>query len=246
MSDRPEIRDDDLHAFVDGALDAGRCQAVKEAIARDPDLAACIAGYRADKARMIELYGPLADRPYPAQWERLIRAHHGSRHRHRFQLMGAIAAALMLAIGTLGSQLQVADVPTGDVVEAALQMRGGASLQSAVDVASLAQARAYDAQLSRAAGAEVRVPDLGVMGYQVTGLRFTSKAAQVMYRDRQNRLFTLYLRPSNGQTRFDQFARQGMRVCIWQDDRISTVMIGPMSAAVMQRLAGLTYLGLSA
>jgi len=33
---------------------------------------------------------------------------------------------------------------------------------------------------------------------------------------------------------------------VWQDDRISTVMAGTMSAAEMQRLASLAYLGLAA
>ena len=246
MSD--QIRDDDVHAYIDGELDAGRRQAVEVAVAQDAGLARRIAGYRADKARVNRVYGSLAGRPYPAHWDRLIRADHFSRRRQRFQLTGAIAAALMLAIGTLGIFHQGADVPSGDVVEAALQVRDEAPVppHDSVEVGSLAQARAYDAQLSRVAGVEVRVPDLHVMGYRVTGLRFTNRAAQVMYRDGRDRLFTLYIRPSNGETRFDQFARRGLRVCIWQDDRVSTVMIGPMSAAVMQRLASLTYLGLSA
>jgi anti-sigma factor RsiW len=244
----PHICDDDVHAYVDGELDAGRRQAVEEAMARDPDLAGRVAGYRADKALVKQVYGPLAGNPYPAHWDRLISTDHLARRRQRYQLTGAIAAALMLAIGTLGVYLHGGAVPSGDVVEAALQVRSGApvSPKSSVEVASLAQARAYDAQLSRAAGAEVRVPDLHLMGYRVTGLRFYNKAAEVLYQDGQNRLFTLYVRPSNGETRFDQFAHRDLRVCVWQDDRVSTVMIGPMSAAVMQRLASLTYLGLSA
>ena len=248
MSDQPRIRDDDVHAYIDRELDSGRRQAVEVAVAQDAGLARRIAGYRDDKERIKRVYGPLADGPYPAHWDRLIRADHFSRRRQRFQLTGAIAAALLLAIGTLGIFHQGADVPSGDVVEAALQVRNDAPVppRGSIEVGSLEQARAYDAQLSRAAGAQVRVPDLHVMGYRVTGLRFTNKAAQVTYRDGRDRLFTLYLRPSNGKTRFDQFARGELRVCIWQDDRVSTVMIGPMSAAVMQRLATLTYLGLSA
>jgi hypothetical protein len=83
------------------------------------------------------------------------------------------------------------------------------------------------------------------MGYQVTGLKFYEHAAEIEYHDGKGRLFTLYLRPSDGTTRFDQFARDGVRICVWQDDRISTVMTGTISAAMMQRLASLTYLGLA-
>ena len=67
-------------------------------------------------------------------WDRLIRADHYSRRRQRFQLTGAIAAALMLAIGTLGIFHQGADVPSGDVVEAALQVRNDAPVPPHVPV----------------------------------------------------------------------------------------------------------------
>jgi anti-sigma factor RsiW len=32
------IRDDEVHAYVDGELEAGRRRAVEDAISRDPDL----------------------------------------------------------------------------------------------------------------------------------------------------------------------------------------------------------------
>jgi hypothetical protein len=53
------------------------------------------------------------------------------------------------------------------------------------------------------------------------------------------------VRRSDSAARFDQIDRRGLRVCIWQDDQISTVMAGNISAAVMQRLATLSYTGLT-
>jgi anti-sigma factor RsiW len=135
----------------------------------------------------------------------------------------------------------------GDVIQAALDARGDRpSAEKTVAVANIGEARRYDAALQDIVGVNVQVPALGSMGYQVMGLKFYERAAEIQYRDGKGRVFTLYLRPSDGTPRFDQFERGGLRICVWQDDRISTVMAGTISAAMMQRLASLTYLGLTA
>jgi anti-sigma factor RsiW len=67
----------------------------------------------------------------------------------------------------------------------------------------------------------------------------------LFYRDRTGRLFTLYLRHSDGMVRFDQFMRDGLRICVWQDEEVGTVMAGNVSTADMQRLASLAYTGLT-
>ena len=64
-------------------------------------------------------------------------------------------------------------------------------------------------------------------------------------RRRTGQIFTLYLRHSSGQPRFDQFKQDGLRVWIWQDDVVGMVMAGKMSVAEMQRLASLAYVGLT-
>jgi anti-sigma factor RsiW len=103
----------------------------------------------------------------------------------------------------------------------------------------------FDAAFRQAVASNVHIPDLSRMGYQLSGLHLYDKAAEIVYRGPQDQLFTLYVRRSDGAARFDQFERRGLRVCIWQDDQISTVMAGNISAAVMQRLATLSYTGLT-
>ena len=103
----------------------------------------------------------------------------------------------------------------------------------------------YDAALRQAVASNVHIPDLSRMGYRLAGLHLYDKAAEILYRGPQDQLFTLYVRRSDGTARFDQFERRGLRVCIWQDDQISTVMAGNVSAAAMQRLATLSYTGLT-
>lgn len=244
MTGTSDMNDLELHAYIDGELDAARAHAIAGAASGDAALAARIGAYRADKALLKRAYSPLADEPLPAAWTDLIRSRAAApRTTYSWRMFGAIAALVMIAIGGFGLYIAQLRQPAGDVVQAALDVRDNPGIA----VANLEGARRrYDETLGRIVGANIKVPDLERMGYRVTRIGFYDRAAEVQYRDRRGQLFTLYLRASDGKTRFDQFERAGLRICLWQDDRISTVMAGTMSAAEMQRLASLAYLGLTA
>lgn len=250
MTGQLKITDLDLTAYIDGELDTDRVRAVEDAALRDATVADRIAAYRADKAMLKNIYAPLANRPIPPAWIDLARAapYPTARARRSWRLLGVAAALVLAVIGGLGFyDVAYKPGPTSDAVQAALSARNDqASVQKFVAVNSVGEARRYDATLESIVGAKVKVPALDSMGYRVAGLKFYEHAAEIQYRDGKGRLFTLYLRPSDGTTRFDQFERDGLHVCIWQDDQVSTVMAGAISAATMQRLASLTYLGLTA
>ena len=250
MTDQLKITDLDLTAYIDGELDPNRVRAVEDAVSRDAGLAARVAAYRADKNMLKRIYAPLAEHSIPSAWTDLARAapNPSARARHSWRMFGAAAAAVVLVV--LGawrlSDAGHRPAPAGDVIEAALGARSDRpTAQKAVAVASIGEARRYDAALKEIVGVSVQVPQLVSLGYQVTGLKLYEHAAEIQYRGGKDRVFTLYLRPSDGKTRFDQFERDGLRICVWQDDRISTVMAGNISAGMMQRLASLTYLGLT-
>jgi len=236
-----DIGDLEIHAYVDGEIEASRARAIDDAASEDRELAGRIAAYRADKALLKRAYSPLLHEPLPPAWLDLIQ-NHAPQPAYSWRLVGSIAAMILVVIGALGFYLSRGQPAPPDVVEAALQVRDDAPIA----VNNLGDARHYDATLGRIVNAGIKVPDLTRMGYRVTRLGFYDRAAEIQYRDGQNNLFTLYLRASDGKTRFDQFEQKGMRICVWQDDRISTVMAGTMSAAEMQRLASLAYLGLAA
>jgi anti-sigma factor RsiW len=71
------------------------------------------------------------------------------------------------------------------------------------------------------------------------------KAVELAYRDVQQRTFTLYLRHPSSPARVELLERDGLRICIWQDDVIGTVMLGQMSAGEMARISTLAYAGLT-
>jgi anti-sigma factor RsiW len=95
----------------------------------------------------------------------------------------------------------------------------------------------------------VKAPDLTRLGYRLASMAVYNgtpggNAVELVYRKADGRDFTLYVRHASDAPRFDQFERAGLRVCIWQDEVLGTVMSGKMSAAEMQRLAALAYSGL--
>jgi len=134
-----------------------------------------------------------------------------------------------------------------EIVAAALTVREGSEGKT-IDVSG--DGSQYSDVVSTAIAERVKIPDLGKMGYRLSTIHLYPKApggsaAELLYRDQANRLFTLYLRHSDGTARFDQFERAGLRVCVWQDDELGMVMAGNLSTAAMQRLASLAYSGLT-
>jgi anti-sigma factor RsiW len=238
------ISDEDLHAYIDGALDEERALAVRDALAGNAALAERVALFQADKAMLKSIYAPLAQRPLPPEW--IAQVHRQARPRMNWRLACAIAAAILVVAGGSLTWRYYVPARNSDVVEAALDAREGTPAgERHVATGDSVQAQRYDAALQQTVALNVRVPDLSRMGYKLKGLHLYDKAAEILYQGPQNRLFTLYVRRSDGTARFDQFERRGLRVCIWQDDQISTVMAGDVSAAVMQRLATLSYTGLT-
>jgi len=244
VNDTPIISDEELHAYIDGALGAERARAVEQALAKDPELAERAASFQTDKAMFKTVYGPLKERPLPPEWIAQVRQRPQSRNRWRFAY--AMAAALLVAAVTPLAWHYYAPAMNSDVVEAALDAReGNPSGDRSIVTGDGVRAGRYDTALRQAVASNVRIPDLNRLGYRLRGINVYGKAAEILYRGPQDQLFTLYVRRSDGSARFDQFERRGLRVCIWQDDQISTVMAGDVSAAAMQRLATLSYTGLT-
>lgn len=245
MKERPTIDDADLHAFLDGALEPARAGAVEAELQRDPALAARLAGFKADKELLKSVYGPIADRPLPQEWIAQARRRPGVGWRRA----GAIAAVLVMAVASLTLyRMKSSPAPSGEIVQAALDARQSTGGQTFA-IAKQGATPQWDGLVSATVAMQVKIPSLEKLGYHLDAIRLLPKgqggrAAELLYRDNAGRLFTLYLRRSDGEARFDQFERAGMRVCIWQDDQLAMVMAGNVSTAAMQRLASLAYTGL--
>jgi anti-sigma factor RsiW len=230
------VRDEDLHAFIDGELDEAQAREVAQMIASDRGLADIVQAYRVDKARLLEHYEPILDQPIPEAWLRRIEQARRPRPvlAWRRPLYAIAASLLALVIGWSGYQVM-------------LERSGEAVVNEAVAARAVADtSTAFDAaRVAAALGTRVKLPDLSKAGYTFAGAAMMGdKAVKLDYRDRDNHVFTLYLKASSGRTHFEMASRGAVRICLWQDDVLASVMVGEMSSAEMLRVASLAYNGL--
>src|SRR5271169_1801930 len=104
MTSAQPIREEELHAFIDGELPADRAGMVAAALEADPILAARVAAFAADKAALAAAFRPIGRQPVPASWIALIeRAAAAPTIRPRVPSWArwsvGLAACLVLALG---------------------------------------------------------------------------------------------------------------------------------------------------
>jgi len=250
MTSPATIRDEELHAFIDGELGPADRVRVEAAVEADPKLSEQVIAFRADKARLLSLYGGGLNEPLPSEWIARIEEASGRKPLPRTAwAMLALAASFVLVLSGTIVWRQLGPVPPDDVVADALAAR---SLEQRPDhvvpVSSTRDIAAESAVMAKSLDTRVKAPDLSRMGYRLVGIDVYSAAApsfDLRYTDAHGRAVTLYIRRSPGSTRFDILEMKGLRVCVWQDNIISTVVTGRMSAGEMERLASLAYSGLT-
>ncbi|HLY05535.1 MAG TPA: hypothetical protein VKR31_07295 [Rhizomicrobium sp.] len=250
MTSQATIRDEDLHAFIDGELDGQERARVEEAVSAHPELGRQVAAFRADKARLVSLYGGGLNEPLPHAW--IARIEEATTRkplpRTAWAMLGIAASFVLVLTGTVAYR-EFAATPRDDVVADALAARSlQARPDTVVPVNSTGEARAESAVMAKTLDTRVKAPDLSRMGYRLVGVDVYSSPApsfELRYVDERGRAVTLYVRRSPGPTRFDILQMKGLRVCVWQDNIISTVVTGAMSAGEMERLASLAYSGLT-
>jgi len=244
MNDRPHLSDEDLHASIDGELDSARMAEVTALIQGDAELTRRVAAYRADNERIVQTYGPLIEQPLPAAWLTMIERRQRTPAVSRAVM--AIAASVALMIGGLAIYPRLMPSTGESIVAEALDVYGAAR-----QTPSTAAPSDPSGAMTAALGLPLKAPDLSKMGYVLAAMRIyadapAGKAIRLDYRDGQNRLLTLYVKRSPGPERFDIVKRGAVRICVWQDDVLSTIMLGEISAGEMLRLATLAYADINA
>ncbi len=232
------LAEEDIHAFIDGELDPARARAFADRIAADPALAEKVAAYRADKALIAAHYGPLIDRPVPLAMHRaLVSVERKQPLRLNFARLAMAASVLIAVAAAFGYRVLL---PGGDVIDTAVAAHSGAVAGQAV--------AADAAKISETLGLTLKLPDLAKAGYTLADVSVVpgarGKAVKIAYRSVSGEPFTLYLENSSGREQFEITRRGDVLVCLWQDDVLSTVMVGKMPAAEMLRVASLAYNGL--
>lgn len=248
MSLDMDIREEDLHAFIDDELGEAERKRIEGALTADSELAQRVDFFRADKARLLSLYGGGLNEPLPREW--IVRIDGATARKPwpiQVRAIAALAASIVLILGGVIGFRQLGQVPRDDVVADALAVRAAqVEPDRGAVIRTAAEAEAQSAIMTRTLAVRVKAPDLSSMGYHLVAVESYSAPTQsfeLRYVGGDGRIFTLYLRRADS-PRFELLETKGLRVCVWQDNVIGIVMAGAMSAAEMERLAALAYSGL--
>lgn len=247
------IDDDELHAYVDGALPPERARGVEAWLDDNAADAARVRTWREQNDALHRLFDPVLDEDVP---ERLVAALAPCRRRIAPLLTRIAASAVLLAIGAGGGWLLrgepaqiAASLPadTGLPTDAlAAHVVFAAEIRHPVEVPASDHAHLVG-WLSKRLGAPLEVPDLAGQGFALVGGRLlpaaSGPAAQFMYEDAGGRRLTVYLKrsPESGDTAF-RFAAQGdAQAFYWRDNGFGYALAGALPRDAMMPIAHAVY-----
>lgn len=213
------VTEDELHAWVDGQLPAGRHAAVQAHLARHPAQARRVAQWQAQRQGLQALFEPVLRQAPPARLRVAADGRPAGPRHARSRWTSASAAVLLLCAGALaGWQLHahqgvvggpdrlagsasgpagVAEVPLPAYARRAAVAHAvfAADARRAVEIGAEQQDQ-LQTWLSRRLGTPVRAARLQDLGYRLEGGRLLpgerGPVAQFMYRDDAGRRLTLY------------------------------------------------------
>jgi len=243
------VSDDELHAYVDGELPAGRRQPVEAWLAAHPDDAARVAAWRAHAELIRVRYGGVAHSPVPERLdlERLARA------ERKWTWFAAAAICVAFFVGGVAGwvgrgALSAGPPPVGETVTAeALDAHKLYIAEVRHPIEVPAEAQHLIPWLSRRVGSNLRAPDLGAFGLKLMGGRLLpgqsgKPAAMFMYETTSGDRYTLYCaRAGAPETALHYNAAGQVAAVYWVDGDLGFVMSGPADRERLIKIAEAAY-----
>lgn len=201
MTNRP-INEDDLQAFVDGALDAERHQDVASFLETNEDAATRVSAYQQGSTALRSALAPIAAEPIPSRLN-LASIIDRKRPTNKIRIAPMVAAAVvLLAIGASGGWLLKGySMPPTEGVAALAQEASASYSAFAADRLRPVEVRADGSDdlknlVSVTIGGSAIIPDLSKAGYRLMGGRVVptphGSGLMLMYDDdKGNRLVML-------------------------------------------------------
>ncbi len=246
MSATP-INEEDLHAYADGRLQAGRRAEVEAWLSEHPEMRQAVAEWRLQGERLHRAFDPVLDEAVPA---RLAEAARPSR-RLPLRLAAAVA---WLAIGGVVGYAVRGHAPPAPQSSASLPRQAALAhavfspeVRHPVEVGAAEETHLV-AWLSKRLGAELKPPRLAAQGFELVGGRLlpgeAGPVAQFMYQDARGQRLTLYVRKDaqqNGETAFRYARENGIGVFYWLGGRFGYALSGEMEKPDLLRIATAVY-----
>ncbi|MEJ1974710.1 MAG: anti-sigma factor [Acetobacteraceae bacterium] len=247
MSDRP-ITEEDLHAYVDHALDIMRHAEVARYLDRHPDVARRVQGYAMQREALRATLAPFAEEPVPPELSlaRLTEA------RRRFSYPGAwraAAAILLLLAGGAGGWALRGSTQTPPAGIAALAQEAadnyevyGPDRTRPVEIKA-ADTVALTDWVSQRLQRPVVAVDLSAAGYRFMGGRLVATphgpAGLFMYDDDHGTRLVMLVRPMATERTMpmSEQSRGPVAGFAWATNGLGYSLVGAAPAAVLHPLA---------
>lgn len=251
---RAPITENDLHAYVDGALDPERRALVDRYLAEHPGETERVAAWARQNAALGALYRHVGDERVPPRLDvhRIAGARAAARRARPWRGM-AVAAALCLAIGLAGGWIGrgyrvAADAGQAALVDEAVAAHGlySPEVLHPVEVRAAEQDH-LTAWLSKRLDRKLVLPDLRSRGFDLVGGRLLPvqghPAAQLMYEDRAGRRVTFLVVAASGgrETSLQYGETDGLGSLVWTEETIRCVLVGDLPRDRLRDLATLAY-----
>ena len=247
MNGRP-ITEDDLHAFVDQALEPARHGEVADYLAAHPEVAGRVEDYRKQRELLRAAFAPVAEEPVPPELN-LARMIEARRFAGVGWMQAAAAAMLLLFVGGAGGwSLHGAYGPPQAGIAALMQEAVDNFEVYAPDRARPIEIRAADQPelvkwFSNRMKRPVAVPDLSAAGYRFMGGRLVATphgpATLLMYDDDRGTRLVMLSRPMAVDKSTPMSERQRGQVASigWSNNGIGYSLVGPLSREVLHPIA---------
>jgi anti-sigma factor RsiW len=249
MNDRDLIvTEDELNAYVDDELPAGRPSAVEAWLATHPDDAARVSAWRKQAELIRERYGHIATEmpPQRLDLERLAR----QRYRPALWAIAASLAAFLVggAAGWTAHSIQ-SERPseltrfTSDAMVAYRLYT--VEVRHPVEVTGDQRPHLVE-WLSKRVGSPLHPPELDKQGLKLVGGRLlpgpTGPSAFFMYENPSGERFTLYCgRINDGETALRYTSGEQNAAYYWVDRNLAYVLSGPMQTGKLREIAQAAY-----
>jgi anti-sigma factor RsiW len=247
MSRDLPIQEEELHAYVDDALDAVRRQQVQEYLDSHPEEAERIRRFTGQRQALRAALAPIAEEPVPPALSlaRLVEA-----HRARRRVPWRIAAAVVLAFGVGGVggwTMRGAPESNGGIVALAREAAVNYQVYAADQVRPVELPAADSAQLvnwiSGKLQRPVALPDLSKSGYRFMGGRLVSTehgpAGLFIYDDDHGTRVAMLVRPMtvDRDAPMSAHAQGALSGYAWSDQGLGYSVVAPASLPDMHPLA---------
>ncbi|MDL2406063.1 anti-sigma factor [Rhizobium calliandrae] len=243
------ITEDDLHAYVDDALDAARRAEVAAYLESHSDVAARVENYHSQRLKLRDAFDPIAEEPVPTG---LNLAHMIEARRNKAPMtrwwMATAAATLLVLGGGGGWWLHGLSLPANEGVLALEREAANTYGAYASDRVRPVELTADDGAKLVAWASErlqrpVMLPDLSASGYRLMGGRVTATAhgpgLMLMYDNDHGTRIVLLTRPMlvDQDKPMAEHSEGTTTGVTWASDGMGYSLVGPSTSQDLHPLA---------